>query len=326
MTRKALSLVVLMMSLALAAAAADVKSKTEAKVQFVTVEPGVKLEVLDWGGTGRPLIFLAGIGDTAHAFDSFAPQFTADHHVYGITRRGFPPSSVPTPDFMDYNGNYSANRLGNDVLAVMDTLKIYRPVLVGHSIAGTELSSIGTRYPERVSGLIYLDALYFWAYYNRKLPNVAVLFRIDDAVLNRNLARAMIRRIDQSILRQLLQEISQTDLPNVTQDLQAWQADAAQAPTYQPESNVQLPRTVTPSDAIWGGEERYTTELKTPVLAIFTAPGGPRGEESKAQGDDFQATNPSARIVRIPNAGHDVFRSNEAEVVREMNAFFASLH
>jgi hypothetical protein len=57
-------------------------------VQFVTVEPGVKLEVLDWGGSGRPLIFLAGAGDTAHRFDGFAPQFVAQHHVYGITRRG----------------------------------------------------------------------------------------------------------------------------------------------------------------------------------------------------------------------------------------------
>jgi non-heme chloroperoxidase len=30
-------------------------------------------------------------------------------------------------------------------------------VLVGHSLAGEELSSIGSRYPERVAGLIYLD-------------------------------------------------------------------------------------------------------------------------------------------------------------------------
>ena len=74
------------------------------KVRFVTVEPGVRLEVLDWGGSGRPLIFLAGAGDTAHRFDGFAPQFTAQHHVYGITRRGFGASSKPTPA----NGNYSA--------------------------------------------------------------------------------------------------------------------------------------------------------------------------------------------------------------------------
>jgi non-heme chloroperoxidase len=30
------------------------------RTQFVAVEEGVQLEVLDWGGTGRPLVFLAG--------------------------------------------------------------------------------------------------------------------------------------------------------------------------------------------------------------------------------------------------------------------------
>lgn len=83
------------------------------KVQFVTVEEGVQLEVLDWGGHGRPLIFLAGNGNTAHAFDSFAPKFTGRNHVYGITRRGSGASSKPAPA----NGNYSADRLGDDVPA-----------------------------------------------------------------------------------------------------------------------------------------------------------------------------------------------------------------
>lgn len=35
------------------------------KVQFITVAPGVSLEVVDWGGSGPPLVFLAGLGNTA---------------------------------------------------------------------------------------------------------------------------------------------------------------------------------------------------------------------------------------------------------------------
>jgi non-heme chloroperoxidase len=58
------------------------------KQQFVPVEKDVKLEALDWGGTGRPLVFLAGMGNDAHTYDRFAPQFTAKYRVYGITRRG----------------------------------------------------------------------------------------------------------------------------------------------------------------------------------------------------------------------------------------------
>ena len=127
-------------------------------IQFVTVGENVKLEVLDWGGSGRALVLLAGLGNTAHVFDDFSPKLTSQYHVYGITRRGYGSSSAPA-------SGYSADRLGDDVLAVLDALKSRQAVLVGHSIAGEELSSIGTRRPEHVAGLIYLDAAYSYAYY-----------------------------------------------------------------------------------------------------------------------------------------------------------------
>jgi len=50
----------------------------------VPIEKHVQLEVIDWGGNDQPLIFLAGLGNTAHIFDQFAPQFTKHYHVYGI--------------------------------------------------------------------------------------------------------------------------------------------------------------------------------------------------------------------------------------------------
>lgn len=132
------------------------------KVQFINVEPDVRLEVVDWGGSGPPIVFLAGLGNTAHVFDAFAMKFKSSYHVYGITRRGFGASSAPVPA----DGYYSADRLGDDVLTVVEKLKLDRPVLVGHSIAGQELSSIASRHPEKVAGLIYLDAAYAYAYYD----------------------------------------------------------------------------------------------------------------------------------------------------------------
>ena len=57
--------------------------------RFIAVGQDVRLEVLDWGGAGRPLVLLPGGGNTAHVFDNFAPKLTSDFHVYGITRRGF---------------------------------------------------------------------------------------------------------------------------------------------------------------------------------------------------------------------------------------------
>ncbi len=145
------------------------------KVQFVTVDKDVKLEVLDWGGTGRPMVLLTGLGNSGHIFDKFALKLTPQYHVYGISRRGFGASSSPAT-------GYSADRLGDDVLAVLDSLKIEKPVLVGHSIGGEELSSIGSRHPEKVAGLIYLDAGYSYAFYDKSRGD----FSLDLAELKRS--------------------------------------------------------------------------------------------------------------------------------------------
>lgn len=131
-------------------------------IRFVTVGAGVKLEVLDWGGKGRPILLLAGNGNTAHVFDSFARKLAASYHVYGLTRRGFGASSAPP-------SGYSADRLADDVLEVIRSIKLNKPILAGHSIAGEELSSIGSRHADKVAGLIYLDAGYSYAYYDSTL-------------------------------------------------------------------------------------------------------------------------------------------------------------
>jgi non-heme chloroperoxidase len=133
--------------------------------RFVSVGKNVRLEVLDWGGSGKPLVLLAGGGDTAHVFDDFAPKLTAGFHVYGITRPGFGESGFSASE-------YGAARLGDDVLTVLDSLKLKRPVLVGHSLAGEELSSVASRHPGRLAGLVYLDAGYPYAFDNGKGPTM----------------------------------------------------------------------------------------------------------------------------------------------------------
>jgi non-heme chloroperoxidase len=121
-------------------------------VQFVTVDDGVKLEVLDWGGSGKPVVLLAGLGFTAHVFDGFAEKLAESCHVYGITRRGHGASSHPAT-------GYGEQRLAEDDLQVVDALKLVKPIVAGHSISGNEMSQLGIHHYERIGGLIYLDAL-----------------------------------------------------------------------------------------------------------------------------------------------------------------------
>jgi pimeloyl-ACP methyl ester carboxylesterase len=241
-------------------------------IQLVTVEPDVKLEVVDWGGPASPsptLILLAGLGDTAHRFDPFAPQLTSRYRVFGVTRRGFGASSAPVT-------GYGADRLGDDVLAVLEALKVQKPILVGHSLGGEELSSIGSRYPERVSGLIYLDAGYGYAF----------------------------------------------------------MAPGAE-PMPPPSPDEKIPPVIR---AIVTGVKKYTT-IPVPILAIYAVPrrmpasvsAEDRAQTAEldkataAQANAFEKGVPTARVVRIPNAGHYVHRTNEADVLREMDAFIAGL-
>jgi hypothetical protein len=122
--------------------------------QFVTVN-GVRLHTLDWGGTGDVLLFLAGLGDSVHRFDAFAPKFVDHYHAIGFTRRGQEESGKA--DTYDLRG------LAEDIRAFLDNKQIRRATLVGHSIAGAEMTLFAGLHPDRVTALIYLDAAYDYA-------------------------------------------------------------------------------------------------------------------------------------------------------------------
>jgi non-heme chloroperoxidase len=140
-------------SLRNAAAQSDWRDPTPHSIRLVSVAPGVVLEVLDWGGKGRPLVFLAGGGHSGHVFDGFAPQFADKFKVIGVSRRGVGGSSRAT-------SGYDTLTLARDLLVVLDSLGIERADFVGHSFAGSEMSYLAAYHPARVGRLVYLDSAF----------------------------------------------------------------------------------------------------------------------------------------------------------------------
>jgi non-heme chloroperoxidase len=137
--------------------------------------------------------------------------------------------------------------------------------------------------------------------------------------------------------RPLVQNLLQTTLPQFERDLQSYQKWLQAAPPPSPTG------TLPPADpAIFAGEEKYT-DIRVPVLAFFAVPqdlppavfeNDPAARatleainlaNSETQIKAFENGVPSARVVRLAHANHYVFLSNEADVLREMNAFLASL-
>lgn len=301
---------------------ADVSRHT---IQFVTVQENVKLEVLDWGGSGKPIIFLAGLGNTAHDFDSFAPRLTGKYHVYGITRRGFGESSKPEP----LPKNYGPDRRGDDILAVITALGLTKPVLAGHSQAGEEMTSIGLRHPDRISGLVYLDAGYEYAAYSSKFADGSTRYGVE---IERNTLRRDLERLSSAPpaqARQIIAEMQEI-MPRFTKLLNSY------APQDEVAARAANPQVWPYIDAIDLSSQKYTESIDVPILALFAIPkkctqncdgAGAKiwAAQQAASADAFEAVNPRARVVRLANAGHAIWKSNEADVLREMNLFLDGL-
>jgi non-heme chloroperoxidase len=290
--------------------------------RFIPVGQDVRLEVLDWGGAGRPLVLLPGGGDTAHVFDDFAPQLTSDFHVYGITRRGFGESGfAPLTS--------GADTFGDDVLAVLDALKLESPVLVGHSIGGQELSSIGTRHPNRVAALVYLDAAYPYAFDNGKVPTFkeisAVGFPQAPPPTEADLATF-------DGLRQYYTRVLGFTYP---------EGELRQKRSATPEGRVGPTRAFAGGRSLLASVTQYV-QIRTPALFLVSSQSPGRWAETSTdpviskqaaamsallerQATSIQDGVPSARVVRLPGAHHYVFLSNEADVLREMRAFLGRL-
>ena len=305
------------------------KDSSPHTTRFVTVDKDVRLEVLDWGGFGRPLVLLAGGGDTAHVFDDFAPKLTPSFHVYGITRRGFGESGF-SPE------GYGADRLGDDVLAVLDALNLKKPVLAGHSLGGEEMSSIATRYPSRITGLVYLEAGYPYAFDNGKGPTMKEFQDLKNLAPQApppgGSALASFAALRQACLRGL--------------GFTYLEGELRQQFSTTSDGRVGKQRDF-PGDAVMlQGMKKYA-DIPVPALAIFAIPHAqgkwvndstdPKVREAaKAfsaadlvlttrQAKVFEDGVPTAHVVRLRGADHYVYLSNEADVLREMKSFLSTL-
>jgi non-heme chloroperoxidase len=298
------------------------------RIQFVTVDEGVRLEVLDWGGRGRSIVLLEGLGNTAHIFDEFAVKLSGPYHIYGITRRGYGASSKPA-------SGYSEQRLSDDALAVLDSLKLVRPVVIGHSIAGDELTTLGAQHSDRLAGLVYLDAAADPT--ESASPEYEALFRsLPQAMRNSNGPSR-----------------DDTRSPQAFRD---WQLRTVG--TAFPES--ELHQGLNPDGSIGGNPglsaaiikgagKRHYSHIRAPILAFSWYPlsveaqmqqyhlteSGDRAAvaayyAAQAKVTDARIQNlksgpGGARVVILPGANHYLFISNEADVLRELRSFLAEL-
>lgn len=300
--------------------------KSPHESSYVTVADELRLEVLDWGGTGKTVLLLPGGGATAHSYDNIAPRLAEHYRVIGITRRGFGASSRP-----DYG--YEIERLSHDVLDVMDSLDLEEVVLVGHSLAGHELSLLGSEHPDRFSALIYLDAGYDnsgdhsgEAEYNIYLPpNPSPT----PAELGSYQAlQSYIQRIGGLALPEG-EIMAMIDFATGRRIIDRRIADATMA-GLDPQPYGQISQPVLSIYAVEGAQaDDYVRPWFDPddpyVLPAAKALQELRSAFQREQIENFRAQVGEAQIIVLEDSDHWVFVANEEEVFAAMTEFISQL-
>jgi 3-oxoadipate enol-lactonase len=111
---------------------------------------GVRLNVIDTGGAGRPVVLLHGIGGSVADWAPQLEDLQDRHRVVALDARGFGRSdrTYGAMSFADYAA---------DVIDVLDMIDVERPIVVGLSLGGMIAQAVALADPGRIDGVVLCD-------------------------------------------------------------------------------------------------------------------------------------------------------------------------
>jgi pimeloyl-ACP methyl ester carboxylesterase len=274
---------------------------------------------------------LPGLNASAHSFDDIASLLSKSFRVIAVSPRGQLPSSVPRT-------GYALRRRVEDITALLDSLGIRDAILGAHSISGDVITELAARFPERVQGLVYLEAAYFRL---REMPSLpAGFFRTLD------LSKLGARRVLdlQCSAPEGLSESAVYDLASDWESLESEHAHLGK--TAEGVDSSGMASAAISANAV---PPKYEA-IRAPVMAIYAEHTtrdmsemafdiADQSDSVKAtyydwwkkimspfwaqQREDFLSAIPNARIVTIRDASHIIYLSHprlvNSEIVRFAN-------
>src|SRR5476649_1422256 len=109
----------------------------------VAAKDGTRL-YYEEAGQGSAVLFVHEYAGDYRTWEPQMRHFARSHRCITFSQRGYPPSDVP-----DDGAKYSQDIARNDVIAVMDALKIDKSHVVGHSMGAATALHVGIHYAKR---------------------------------------------------------------------------------------------------------------------------------------------------------------------------------
>jgi pimeloyl-ACP methyl ester carboxylesterase len=107
---------------------------------------------VDDGGAGEPALLLVhGLGSELETWRPVLDRLRLSRRAVAYDQRGHGGS--------DPSSEYTVAALTEDLGRVVEALQLRKFWLIGHSFSGTVISAYAAKHPDRVAGLVYLDAV-----------------------------------------------------------------------------------------------------------------------------------------------------------------------
>jgi pimeloyl-ACP methyl ester carboxylesterase len=114
----------------------------------ISASDGVRLYYED-AGEGTPVVFVHEYAGDWRSWEAQMRRFSRAHRCVTYSQRGYPPSDVPKDA-----ARYGQDIARDDVIALMDALKIDKAHIVGHSMGAYTALHVGIHYPGRCISVV----------------------------------------------------------------------------------------------------------------------------------------------------------------------------
>ncbi len=119
--------------------------------EFVEVD-GISTHFVARGDRGPVVVLVHGFGSNTYTWRQTLDALGDQFRLYAVDLKGFGLTERPRDD------QYHAMAYAAHLLGFLDALRLERPVLVGNSMGGAVSLIVALQHPERVGGLVLVDA------------------------------------------------------------------------------------------------------------------------------------------------------------------------